>query len=147
MAANTDPIYSRAPDIQAIACIATTQNVDSTGGGTLQPFYQADTTNGGFVQRVRVQPIATTAAATTGTSIRIFLSNITGTWTGNSSSNTWCIAEMTLPGTTLSATAGQASYDIPLNIAIPAGWRLVCSFGTTLAANTGYVVMAIAGKY
>lgn len=147
MAANTDPIYSRASDIQALACIAIAANADSTGGGTLQPFYQADTTNGGFVQKVRIQPIATTATATTATSIRIFLSNITGTWTGNSSSNTWSIGELTLPATTLSATLGQATYEIPLNMAIPAGWRLVCSFGTTLAANTGYVVAAIAGKY
>lgn len=144
---NNDPIYSRAGDVQSAAYIATAANADSTGGGTLQTLYQSDTTNGGFVQKIIVKPIATTAAATTATSMRFFLSSITGTFTGNSSANTWLIGELTLTSSTLSATVAQVQYELPLNFAVPAGWRIVVGFGTTLAANTGYVATVVAGKY
>lgn len=147
MAANTDPIYSRLSDVQSAAFIAITANADSTGGGTLQTLYQADTTNGGYVQKIMVQPIATTATATTASSMRFFLSSITGTFTGNSSANTWLIGELTLTSATLSATASVQRWELPLNMAIPAGWRIVVSFGTTLAANTGYAATVVAGKY
>lgn len=147
MPANTDPIYSKAPDVQAATFLGTAANADSTGGGTLNPVFQADATNGGFVQSIQFQPVATTAAAGTTTSARVFLSNITGSWTGNSSSNTWLIGELTLTGVTMSATAGLQHYVLTINKPIPAGWRIVVSFGTSLAANTGYAVTVFGGKY
>lgn len=147
MAANTAPIYSKAADVQAATYIATTANADSTGAGTLQTLYQADVTNGGFVQKIIVKPIATTAAATTATSIRFFLSNITGAWSGNTASNTWLMGELSLVASTLSATAAQTQYEYMVNFPIPAGWRIVVGFGTTLAANTGYACVTVAGKY
>jgi hypothetical protein len=147
LAGNSDPIYSKVADIQAASFIATAANADSTGAGTLQTLYQSDVTNGGFVQKIIVKPIATTAAATTATVMRFFLSNITGTWTGSTASNTWLIGELSLVSSTLSATAAQTQYEFMVNYPIPPGWRIVVGFGTTLAASTGYAASVIAGKY
>lgn len=150
MAGNTDPIYSRIGDIQSNgALIGSTATTAADGTGTLYPVWQADATNGGFLQKLVFHPVGTSgASAVAATSARIFISNITGSWTGNTAANTWLYQEVTLGAVTTSLSAATTHYEVPLNIAVPPGYRIVVGFGTsTGAATTGYVVTGVGGKY
>jgi hypothetical protein len=53
--------------------------------------------------------------------------------------------DISLPTTTASNTAGLNPVDVPLNIAIPAGYKLNITIGTTVSA--GYLVTSIGGDY
>jgi hypothetical protein len=53
--------------------------------------------------------------------------------------------EITLSAITVSETAAQPSFEIPMNFALPAGYKLNITIGTTVAA--GWYVSAIGGDY
>lgn len=151
MAANTDPIFTRAPDIQisdsVIGPVANT-NLDGTSSSTsMYVLFQADTVEGGFVQKVILKAVGSPAA----TVARLYLCTVTGALTigtTNTAANTRLISEASLPAITLSQTAATPQFEIPLNFAMPAGYRLLMSFGTsTGSAGTGYSVSVVAGKY
>jgi len=55
------------------------------------------------------------------------------------------IGEISLPATTITATAATADIDYALNFAMPPAFHLIVGLGTTVAA--GWVVTVIAGKY
>ena len=59
--------------------------------------------------------------------------------------NNLFFGEISLPATTVSATAGTPDVDYPMNIALPPGWNIFVGLGTTVAA--GWSVTAIAGAY
>lgn len=149
MPANMNPIFSKVGDIQSGGAIlgptATTAQ-DGTGAGVAS-VYQADATNGGFVKAIRFQSAGSPAT----TVARVFISSVTGTFTpgtSNAVTNTWLVAEITLLTTTLSQTAAAPTYELPLNLPLPPGYRICVSFGTsTGAAGTGYVVTVFGGKY
>lgn len=71
MAANVNPIFSRAGDFGASPTITTAAN-DFTGLGANNVLcYTADATNGGFIQRLRFKAIGTNTASVA----RIFINN------------------------------------------------------------------------
>ena len=150
MAGNLDPIFSKSADIQSggAGVLGPTANAafDGTGAG-ISSVFQADVTNGGFVQRIRFKAANSPAA----TVARIFICSFFGTFvagTSNTAVNTWLWDEATLPLITSSQVAGSQSSDILLGFALPAGFRILVSFGTsTGAAGTGWIVTTIAGKY
>lgn len=149
MAANTAPIYSRISDLQmAGAVIGTTANTatDGTGAG-ITSIFQADATEGSYVQKVIFKSISSTAA----TVIRVWYHSTTGAFTPgttNTAANTTMIAELAVAAWTASNTLASPQYEIPLNLPMPAGTRLLASFGTTTgAATTGFNPLVIAGKY
>ena len=53
--------------------------------------------------------------------------------------------ELSLPATTISATAALVDIDYPMNLALPPGWEVFVGLGTTVAA--GWSVLPIAGDY
>jgi hypothetical protein len=55
------------------------------------------------------------------------------------------IGEISLPATTIIATAATADIDYALNFAMPPAFHLIVGLGTTVAA--GWVATVIAGKY
>ena len=59
--------------------------------------------------------------------------------------NNYFIGEISLPATTLSATAATPDIDYPMNLALPPGYRILVGLGTAVAA--GWSVTAIGGKY
>jgi len=149
MAANTAPIYSRISDMQmAGAVVGTTANTatDGTGAG-ITSIFQADATEGGYVHKVILKPISTIAA----TVARVWYHSTTGAFTPgttNTAANTTIVAELTIAAWTASNTLASPQYEIPLNLPMPAGTRLLISFGTsTGAATTGFNPLVIAGKY
>lgn len=137
MAANTSPIYSLAPDIQWGVAI-TAANTAKDGTGTVNTIFTADATNGGFVQGMRVVPIGTNIA----TVLRVFLNN--GSTNATAANNAY-FASITIPASTNSETASIADYYIPLNIALPAGYKINVVLGTAVAA--GFICSVVGGKY
>lgn len=145
MPANTAPIYSIAGRTDSVATnnsgliVGPTANTALDGSGTLYKAFTAGA-NGSYLQKIRFRPVGSPAA----TVCRVFISSSTTT----SATNTWLYDEITLAAVTLSQTAATSVLEIPLNFALPAGYLLYVTFGTsTGAAGTGYSVVTIAGDY
>ena len=138
MPANTNPIFTFAPDIQWAAAALAAANTAKDGTGTVSTVFTADATNGGFVSKLTARPAGTNVA----TVLRVFINNGA---TNATPANNILIAEMTLPGVALSEVAAQPAYELPLNFALPAGFKINCVLGTAVAA--GYFLSVIGGKY
>lgn len=139
MAANVQPIYSKTADIQwATEIVQSANTTTNLTAGTIYHIFSADTTNGGYVQRVRFRPLGTNAA----TVARIWINN--GGDTTTASNNTlW--DEIAIALTTVSQTAAQATYELPLNFPLPPSYKLYVTLGTAVLA--GFDVTVIGGKY
>ena len=138
MPANTSPIYTLLGDIQWGTTAITTQNTAKDGTGTVLTVFTADATNGGFVQRIRFRAAGTNIA----TVARVFINNGSA---NSTAANNILWDEITLAATTLSEVAALATYELPLNFALPPGYKLNVTIGTTVAAS--YYVSVIGGKY
>jgi hypothetical protein len=149
MAANTDPIYTRTPDIQLHgAVIGSTQNTATDGtGSAMYLVFTADATEGGFVHKVIFKPISTIAA----TCIRVWFCSATGAFTPgttNTAANTTMLAEVSAAAFTASNTLAAPVYEVGLNFPMPASTKILVSFGTsTGAGTTGFNPLVIGGKY
>lgn len=137
MAANTDPIYSRVGDIQFVTPSAT-QNQLFDGTGTTSVAFTADATNGGFVSYIKAKPLGTAVVS----SLRIFINN--GATSATATNNT-LIGEVTLPAVTIAQNAANPEVMYPLNIALPAGYKILVAITTTVAAS--WAVTAVGGKF
>ena len=137
MPANTQPIFSSLGDIEWGTTAITTANTAKDGTGTVLTCFTADATNGGFVQRIRFRSAGTNIA----TVARVFINDGVGT----AAADNILYDEITLAATTLSEVAAQPVYELPLNFALPPGYKLNVTLGTTVAA--GYYVSVIGGKY
>jgi hypothetical protein len=138
MAANTIPIWGKTPDIQWIDAVLTANTTKDLTAGTIYLVYTADATNGSYMQRLRVRAKGTNIA----TVMRVFINNggATGTVANNS-----LFDEINCPATTLSETSSLPVLEVPMNIALPAGYRIYVTVGTGVAA--GFMVTAIAAKF
>ena len=137
MPANTAPIFSLTPVTQWGSTAITTANTAKDGTGTVLLVYTAGT-NGSYVQRVRFRPSGTSVQ----TVARLFINNGS---TNDTAANNILFDEITLSAITLSETAAQPSFEIPMNFALPAGYVLNITIGTSVAA--GWYVSAIGGDY
>jgi hypothetical protein len=138
MAANNNPIFSRTAEVQWAPAALTAANTAKDGTGTVSTVFTADATEGGFVHKLVARALGTNVA----TVLRVFINNGGSNATA---ANNVLHAEMTLPATTLSETAAQPAYEVPLNFALPAGYKINCTIGTAVAA--GYALSVVAGKY
>lgn len=138
MAANTNPIYTLLGQINWGATAIATANTAKDGTGTVLTVFTADATNGGYVNRIRFRAAGTNIA----TVARIFINNGS---TNATPANNILFDEITLAATTLSETSAIANYELPLNFALPPGYVINVTIGTTVAA--GYFVSVIGGKY
>ena len=136
MAANTTPIFVLTPKTDWSTVIQTA-NTAMDGTGTVLTCFTAGA-DGGFVNRLTVRALGTNVA----TVLRVFLNNGD---TNATAANNALLVDISLPATTASNTTALNPVDIPLNIAIPAGYKLNITIGTTVAA--GYLVTAIGGDY
>jgi hypothetical protein len=151
---NNDPIYSKVGDIQnsslaAATLLGPTANTAQDGTGTIYPIFAADATNGGFIQKLVFQPIVSPAL----TACRIFISDTVPTVTSgalvsNTSLNTHLYIEVQLPAVTVSQTVAAPHIEVPLNLALPPGYRVSVAFGTSTGTSTnGWAVQGVGGKY
>jgi hypothetical protein len=137
MPANNDPIYSRLADIQWTGN-NTAANTAKDGTGTVLTAFTADATNGGFVQRIIAKPAGTNVASVA----RVFINN--GSTSATAGNNVYAF-DIDLPATTLSETATMMVVERPINLALPAGYKLIMTMGTAVAA--GWNFSAVGGKY
>lgn len=142
MAANTAPIYSRLADIQWIGDITAANTNQDLTAGTSYLIFTADATEGGFVREVRLK--ANPANNTAATVARIWINN--GSSTGTAA-NSALLTEVGLPATTASNSNAMPDFIIPLNIALPAGYKLYLTLGTAPGGSGEFTAVAIGGKY
>jgi hypothetical protein len=141
MPANNQPIFTRLADVQwATSAMTVANTTTDLTAGTSYLVFTADTTNGGYVQRIRFRTLGTNSNATVA---RVWLNN--GATTATEANNT-LIDEITLPTTTVSQVASQANYELPLNFALPAGYRIYVTLGTA-PTSAGWDAIVIGGKY
>ena len=138
--ANTQPIFSSLGDVQwSISAMTTANTTKDLTSGTIYLVFTADTTNGGFVQRIRFRSLGTNSNATVA---RVWINNGS---TATAANNT-LFDEITLTSITNSETAAQATFELPLNIALPPGDRLYVTLGTA-PTSAGWQATVIGGKY
>lgn len=138
MPANNNPIFTAVADIQWPPSPLTAANTAKDGTGTVATAFTADASNGGYISKLVARSLGTNVA----TVLRVFINN--GAVNTTAANNT-LLTEMTLPATTLSETAALPSYELPLNLALPPGYRINCTIGTAVAA--GYGLTVVGGKY
>lgn len=137
MPANTAPIFSRTARINW-ANNMTAANTARDGTGTVDTVFTADAVNGSFVNKLIIRPRGTNVA----TVMRIFVNN---GLTNATAANNSLISEVGLVASTASETAAQATVEMPLNLALPPGYRLMATLGTAVAA--GFAVTTAGGDY
>lgn len=150
-AANTAPVYSYVADIQsAAALIRTAASVPQDGSGTIgtdvYKVFQADSTNGGFVQKLRFKYAGTGTTTSNACVLRVYISSAT---TGAVTDATcWLFAEIQVPATgAISQTSVLPDYELPMGFPIPPSYTILVKVSVTQAANHGFIGTAIGGKY
>lgn len=137
MAGNQSPIYSRVGDIQGSVVLSTAAN-DYTGNNINNTIvYQADPTNGGFLQRLRFKALGTNAA----TVARIYinegypaLANTAGI-PGTPSASVSTTGGTLQPGSYYSVVQSIDQYGIPTNFSAE-------STVATTTTNTSSIVFS-----
>lgn len=134
---NTQPIYTSSGDTQWVVSATTANTTKDLTSGTIFTAFTASET-GGYVQRIRFKPLGANAA----TVARVWINN--GGATTTAANNTlW--DDISLPITSASEVAAQPTFELPLNMALPAGYKILVTLGTIVSA--GYTITVIGGKY
>ena len=136
MPANNNPIFTAIPEIQWGNLAAA--NTAKDGTGTVATIFTADATNGGYVEKIIVRPLAAVVA----TVVRIFVNNGA---TNATATNNSLIAEFTLPATTNSEVAAIAGIEVPIRFALPPGYKLNATLGTWSTGSVQFTT--IGGDY
>jgi hypothetical protein len=145
LTANQNPIFTLVPDIQwgsadgngGTAGPLKTQNTAVDGTGTVLTVFTAGA-NGSYVSKLIARPAGTNIA----TVLRVFINNGS---TNATAANNILIGEATLPASTANAAAALQPVELPLNFALPAGYKINVTLGTTVAA--GYCASVFGGDY
>jgi len=140
MAQNTSPVFPLVPEIAWVNTGAVTANTTTnlTAGTIFDSGFTADATNGSRVDFVRVRALGTNVA----TVMRVWINN--GSATGTAANNT-LFFERTLAATTVSQVAELPDVILPINVSLPAGYKIYYTFGTAVAA--GYSIQVVGGDY
>ena len=115
MPAATNPIYVSRPKVYWSNTITTANITKDLTSGTLNPpIFQANTTNGSFLDHIRVR----SAGTNIGTVARIFLNNGGNTQQMSAAglANNAMITEISLPVTTISETGAQPDVILPMKM-------------------------------
>lgn len=145
MPANTTPIFPLTHKCSWSGAI-TTANTAKDGSGTVVTAFTAGE-NGSRIDQIKVRALGTNVA----TVLRFFINN---GLTNTTPENNTLIHEVTIAATTLSEVAALADNDIlitkGMSVAVPipylpAGYKINCTIGTTIAA--GLVVSVMGGDY
>lgn len=134
--ANTSPIFPLTPNIP-ITTPLTTANTAKDGTGTVVTLFTAGA-SGSFIEDIRILAKGTNVASV----FRVFLNN---GGANSTAANNALWYEVTLAATTLSEVAALNPVIITINKAIPAGYTLIATIGTTIAA--GVMATCTGGDY
>jgi hypothetical protein len=111
---------------------------DYTGVSANHQLIHTAGADGSYVKGIKCVADGTNAASV----LRIYLNNGS---TNTTATNNQFIGQLSLPATTANNAAATAEPTYPLEMMIPAGFRLYVGLGTTVAA--GWVCTAIGGDY
>lgn len=136
MAANTSPIFPLTPNVGWQSAVATANTAKDMATGTTYLVFTAGA-NGSRLDTIKVRHRGTNSTAT---ALRVFLNNGSDT---TSAANNTLYMERTIAANTNSETAESTDYEIALDIALPANYRVYVTIGT--AANLA--VTAVGGDY
>jgi len=137
MPANTTPVFPLTPNV-GLGVIIATANTALDGTGTVGIVYTAGS-NGSRIDYIKIKYTGTSIA----TLARIFINNGGATTTA---SNNSLFVEQAITANTISQVAAQTNeFNISMNITLPAGYRILATIGTTVAA--GLVFSAYGGDY
>jgi hypothetical protein len=145
MAQNTAPIFAKTPIITWYKIAGVDGATDGTDADVGLAF-TGNATNGSFLYKLVVTPRSTSGSTTTSAAaVRVYLNNGSTVGTGT---NNVLYKELTIPATAVNVagTTMVPSFEIPMNIQIPASYRVYVG-ATALAANTNLDVAAIGGDY
>lgn len=137
MSANTVPIFLRVPAVRYVST-GTSANTALDGTGTVATVFTADATNGSKVEKVYLTHMGTNVA----TVVRLFVNNGSA---NSTATNNALVKEVTMAANNLSQSAASVAVEVPLDIVLPAGYKLNCTTGTGIAA--GVMVCAVGGDY
>ena len=147
MAQNTNPIFPLTPVnsfVSGAAANAATPGVtanttkDLSSGTIYGAIFTGKAVDGSRLDFIKVRALGTNIA----TVVRVWINNGSVTTTA---ANNALYLERTLSATTVSETAEQPDIILPLNISLPAGYRIYATFGTAVAA--GFHLVAVGGDY
>jgi len=137
MAQNTVPIFPLVPQI-SWGTNLTTANTAKDGTGTIVTVFTAKAVDGSRLDYLKSRARGTNVA----TVLRVFINNGSDPTTA---ANNVLFMERTIPATTVSEIAELADVYIPMDISMPAGYKINVTIGTTVVA--GLMVTAIGGEY
>ena len=150
MPSNIDPVYSKTGRLSngstslTFRVSTTTANTAFDGTGTLDTSiwaaFTADATNGSFLRSI-VAKVTTTGVGVASV-LRLWINNGS---TNATNTNNGLYKEISLPAITATQTAATPDFEIPCNIMLPAGYRILYAFGTA-PVNT-WMVYGIGGDY
>ena len=149
MPANVNPVFGLTPNVKGIAC-GGTANTDGSGVSTIgtNSFIAfVAGSNGSFIEKVRLHPVATAAAtATTATTIRVFVTSVVSGAT--TQANTWLVAEVAAAAQTADHSTNATFYiDVPLGFALPAAYQVLVMNHVVNATNTSWTATGIGADY
>jgi hypothetical protein len=131
MAANTQPVFPLTPVIPVGNTLATA-NTAKDGTGTVATLYTAGV-NGSKVSSIQIAYTGTSVA----TVLRLFINN---GGANSTPANNSLYQSISVPANTLSETAAAADINVPLSLTLPAGYKLLATIGTTVAAALAVTV-------
>ena len=150
MPSNIDPAYSKTGrhgnggTSTTFRVSTSTANTAFDGTGTLDTSiweaFKADATNGSFLRSI-VAKITSTGVGVASV-LRLFINNGS---TNATNTNNALYKEITLPAITAGQQAATPDFEIPCNIMLPAGYRILYTFG--FAPVNTWMVFGIGGDY
>lgn len=148
MAVTNTPPFAQTPNIGLSGYIvaATTANVKSDGSGTIgTDLIKCGTAgaNGSYLSKIRIFPVATTAATTlAATVLRFFLSSLaSGATTAGTNTVPLC-GDLAITAVAIdNTTAATQFYEIAINAWINPSYTILASTHIAAAANSGYIIV------
>lgn len=141
MAMNNLAVFTKTPNIGWANLLAANANTAMDGTGTVSTVFTAGA-DGSMVNSIKVKSGTTTATSAVGI-LRIWINN--GNTNATDTNNT-LIAEYPLTTVTASATASTLNFEFPLNVQLPAGYKINVTV-STMAASTSWQFTCLGANY
>lgn len=141
MPANTTPIFSSGASA-SWSTVMSASNPGHVSGSTSYSVFTAGP-NGSYVSKIRFRhlPLGNNSSATRAS---VWINN--GSAVGTVANSTlW--DEITIAANTVNNAAASINYELPLNFALPAGYVIYVTLGTTPTAGSFIQATVIGGNY
>lgn len=142
MAANTAPIFTLTPQVKWVESVVTANNTIDLTSGTSYDSNFVGGTAGSLISEIRIK--ANPANNSAATVLRVWLNN--GSTVGTSS-NSSIYGELSIPATTTTATAALPDFSYPMNIQVPASYKVYYTIGTAPGGSAEFSITTSGGDY